>query len=183
MTERRGGATFSRSTWPRCCTLSPRSISAIVPRVGELRQTCGGKLFDRISGSHHDHTVASFVELLKPQATLSIASGVAAGFRSARRRLGELLDSRLRKFVDIWNLEAGQPHAFFASTQALRCPSSTRLDLSSCLYSSPCHDQVDFAGKLQTSGFRLQSTPDPKHYRHSTSADTQGKRGQFTDRR
>ena len=107
MTERRGGATFSRSTWPRCCTLSPRSISAIVPRVGELGQTCGGKLFDRISGSHHDHTVASFVELLKPQATLSIASGVAAGFRSARRRLGELLDSRLRKFVDIWESGGG----------------------------------------------------------------------------
>lgn len=57
---------------------------------------CGGKLFDRISGSHHDHT-----GLLKPQATLNIASGVAAGFLSARRRLDELLDPRLHNPTDI----------------------------------------------------------------------------------
>ena len=74
---------------------SLRSISAIVPRVGVFGQTCGGKLFDRISGSHHDHRVASFAELLKPQATLSIASGVVADFRSARRRLDELFNPRL----------------------------------------------------------------------------------------
>ena len=68
---------------------------------GGIGQTCGGKLFDRISGSHHDHAVASFVGLLKPQATLNIASGVAAGFRSARRRLDELLDPPLHKLTEI----------------------------------------------------------------------------------
>ena len=77
------------------------SISAIVPSVGGFGWTCGGKLFDRISGSHHDHAVASFIGLLKPQATLNIASGVAAGFRSARRRLDELLNPRLQTFTEI----------------------------------------------------------------------------------
>ena len=56
---------------------------------------CGGKLFDRISGA-----LCGFI-CSKTQATVTIASGVAAGFRSARRRLGELDHPRLDRYLGI----------------------------------------------------------------------------------
>lgn len=103
-----------------------------MPEWGNLGRRVGVNF---VTGSHHEHTVASFVEVF--QATASIVSGVAARFRSAMRRLGRLGES------------CSQVHERTTSSMHLPKDGSV-LRVSDCIQipistSEYCDDQADFA--------------------------------------
>lgn len=86
------------------------------------------------------------------QATASIASGVAAGFRSATRRVGELDDLHLLRVCRY----LGEPQTIFASARGRTSSSSSfsteRLNSNFYVNTASHDDQVDLAaGRLQVS--------------------------------